>query len=191
MPPKFPPAGIGIRPFNPSGAGLSGPLPPVAPPNTFPDGGLPMKWTLRAASLSTFLTALAAACLYANPTWAEDAGVDFWHVVDDQERIVAAEESARRFDKEIDRAMQRMAVRAETLRDVIDGRLTFDEGARRFVELNRTLPAHLAEYMCQRYPAQTELERAARQLVSYLRLTREPAALALAKEWERVLAGRG
>jgi hypothetical protein len=150
-----------------------------------------MKWTVRAAALSTFMTALAAGCLYANPTWAADAGVDFWHVVDDQKRIVAAEESARRFDQEIDRAMQRVAVRTETVRDVIDGRVTFDEGARRFVELNRSLPAHLAEYTCQRYPARTDEERAARQLISFLRLTREPAAFALAEEWQCALAGRG
>lgn len=149
-----------------------------------------MKWTLRAAALSLLLTTVAAGCLYANPSWAEEAGVDFWHVADDQNRIAVAEESARRFDKDIDRAMQRMAVRTETVRDVIDGRVTFEEGARRFVELNRALPAHLADYMCERYPARTDEERAERQLISFLRLIREPEAVALAAEWECVLAGR-
>jgi hypothetical protein len=149
-----------------------------------------MKCSLRAVALSSSLMAVAAGCLFANPSWAEDAGLDFWHVVDDQERIAASEASARRYDREIDRAMQRMAVRDETVRDVMDGRVSFEEGVRRFVELNRTLPGHLLEYTCQRYPAGTEEERAARQLISFLRLSREPAAVALADEQACALAGR-
>jgi len=148
-----------------------------------------MKWTLRAAALSMFVTALAAGCLFANPSWAEEAGVDFWHVADDQRRIAAAEVKARALERETDSALLRVAVRTEVVQDVADRRMTFEEGARRFAELNRLQPAHLADYMRDRYPARTEEERAARQLISFLRLAGQPGA-AIAEEWECVLAER-
>lgn len=149
-----------------------------------------MKWTLRAAALSTFLIAVVAAGLFAYPSPADDKGGGLWHVMDDRRRVAAAEETARVLEREMEVADRRMSLRAEVVRDLLGGRLTFEDGARRFAELNRTLPAYLNDYTCRRFPGRTEEERAAHQLVCQLRVTNEPAAVALADEWECVLAGR-
>jgi hypothetical protein len=143
-----------------------------------------VKWTLRAAALSTFLTALLGAGLFADPSPAEDAGIDFWHVMDDRRRVAAAEETAQILERETEAADRRMALRGEIVRDVADGRLAFEDGARRFAELNRTLTGTLAAYTRERFPGRTDEERAARQLVLHLRHTKIPAAVALADEWE-------
>jgi hypothetical protein len=149
-----------------------------------------VNWTLRAAALSTFLTALVAAGLFAYPSPAEDAGIDFWNLMDDRQRVAAAEETARILESEAEMTDRRIAVRAEIVRDVADGRLAFEDGARRFAELNRTLPGPLAACARDRFPGRTDEERAARQLVSHLRHANAPATSALADEWECVLASR-
>ena len=94
---------------------------------------------------------------------------------------------------------RRVALRMETVEDVVAGRVGIEEAVRRFVELNRTDPRALdrVRYM---YDGTTDDERAGWQLVSHLRAYRDPRAVAAADEMacrlayprrpaERLLAG--
>jgi hypothetical protein len=150
-----------------------------------------MKLTVRAATATVFLLALAAVGLSACPSVAEAAGVDVWHYLDDRRRLAAAEATNAALDREMQVSLRRIALRGEVVRDVVGGRMTFEEGVRRFVELNRAQSGGPAEYVRQMFPGQTAEDSAALQLISHVRAAEGPAGAALADEWECVLAGRG
>src|SRR4051812_22554924 len=127
-----------------------------------------MKISLRALAAGSFLTALAAAGLTAHPALAEAAGVDFWNVPDlrfGADRLAA---EARDLDRHGEEVFHRTIVRYETVRDVAEGRLSFEEGVARFVRLNRSNPAALA-HARQLYAGGTEDALAGWQLVGQLR----------------------
>jgi hypothetical protein len=150
-----------------------------------------MKVTVRAAAAAAFLAALAAVGLSAYPSLAEEAGVDVWQILDDRRRLTAAEETDAALDRQMEQVVRRTALRREVVRDVVEGRATFTEGARRFAELNRTQSEVAAGQTRRLFPGRTAEETAALQLTSHLRAAVGPAAAALADECECVLTGRG
>jgi hypothetical protein len=141
-----------------------------------------MRWMLRTAAAGSFVTAATTLAVTAHPSWATDLG-GLWYVMDDQRGIRATEASHARMDREAETVLGRIACKEEIVQDVLDGRLRPDEAAARFAELNRGYPPALA-LVRKCYPGRTDEERAARQFLTFLRATRQPAALALAGEWE-------
>jgi hypothetical protein len=128
-----------------------------------------MKISLRALAAGSFLTALTAAGLTAHPALAEAAGVDFWNFPDLR---LAADRSAalgRDLDRQGEEAYHRTIVRYETVRDVAEGRLSFEEGVAQFVRLNRSAPAGLA-HVRQLFAGDAEDTLAGWQLVGQLRV---------------------
>lgn len=142
--------------------------------------------SLRALAAISFLTALAAVGVFADPSAAEEAGLDVWHVVDDERRIRAAEESNRAFDRATEESARRIAARDEVKRDLAEGRLTFAEAAARFTQINRSDP-RATVYARRFYPGRTEADVAARQLVQHLRVSLDPTVRGLAPDCERAL----
>ena len=147
-----------------------------------------MRWMLRTAAVGSFVTAVCAIAVSAQPSRATDLR-ELWYVMGDQERLRKAEESGARLDREVETVLSRIACKDEIVQDVLNGALPIDEAAARFAELNRAHPPAL-DLVRRCYPGRTDDERAARQFLTYLRLTRRPAALALAAEWEGRLVGR-
>jgi len=134
-----------------------------------------MKLTLRAVAAGTFLAALSIAGLTACPALAQDAGIDFWHVPDLQGGLSDSHRRARDLELEGEAIERRIALRIETVREVVAGRVEIDEAVRRFAELNRMDPPGLSRvrYM---YAGATDEERAGWQLVSHLRAYRDAVA---------------
>jgi hypothetical protein len=148
-----------------------------------------MKLSLRTMALGTFVFALIAAAVFTYPAIAEESGTDFWNVFEFQDRAAQAEQESRRAEREDTIVMNRLAVRHEIIRDVLDGRLTFEEASQRYADLNRSQPAAL-NFVRKAFPGKTDDEKAAWQLAAHLRHFGEPLAVALGEEWECVLASR-
>ena len=127
-----------------------------------------MKISLRTLATGLLLTVLAVVGVVVHPSLAEAAGLDFWHVPDLQvaQDVMAADQ--RETDRKMDEVQQRLSLRYETLVDVAAGRISFDEGVVRFVQINRSSPA-VAEWARALYPGDTDEVRAAWQLVGQLR----------------------
>src|SRR5262245_10519232 len=148
-----------------------------------------MKLSLRTVALRVFVFALIAAGLFTYPAIAEDSGTDFWSVLDLHDRMAQAQEESRWADREELAVMRRIAVRNEVIRELLEGRITFEEASERFAELNRHHAAAMG-YVRRAYSGRTDEERAAWQLASHLRGFGDPAAKALGEKWECILASR-
>src|SRR4051794_38383935 len=140
-----------------------------------------MKQTLRAVAAATFLAALATAGLTACPALAQEVGIDFWHVPDLRGGMSDTERRARDLELRGVVIARRVALRTETVRDLIAGRAGIEETLRRFAELNRQDPRAL-ELVRLIYDGPTDEDRAGWQLVSHLRAYRDPRADAAADE---------
>jgi|GEM_PF-5270609 len=148
-----------------------------------------MKLSLRTVALGTFVFVLIAAALFAYPALAEESGTEFWNVFELQDRMSQAEQESRRAEREGAIVINRLAVRHEIIRDVMDGRMTLEEGSQRYAELNKLQPS-AREYVRRVFPGRTDEERAAWQFAAHLRRFGDPAAEALGEEWECVLSSR-
>ena len=138
-----------------------------------------MKISLRALAAGSFLTALAAAGLTAHPALAEAAGVDFWQVPDLRFGADRSAAEGRELDRQGEVIYHRTTVRYETVRDVAEGRLSFEEGVARFVQLNRSNPTALARAR-ELFAGKTEDALAGWQLVGQLRANEHLRADAVA-----------
>jgi hypothetical protein len=142
-----------------------------------------VKLTLRLLAVCSFLSAVGVAVIFAYPAEADDPGGDIWQIVKAQSRIAEADRNMRKIDQEDEHVMRRVAIKQEVIRDLVDGRITFEEATQRYVELNRKHDLALT-YLRRTYPGRTDEERAARQLAAHLRNCGYPAAAALGEEWE-------
>jgi len=140
-----------------------------------------MKISLRALIVGMLFVALLLTGLIAHPALAQAAGVDFWELPDlrfgqDQmqaERVV--------LERQGETTYRRTRLRYETIVDVAGGRLSFDEGVARFVQLNRASPV-AASRVPELFPGDTEEDRAAWQLIGQLRANPHLKADAVADE---------
>jgi len=140
-----------------------------------------VKLTLRLLAVSSLLSAAGVAAVLAYPAEADDPGGDIWQIVKARSSIEEADRSMRQLDLDDEHVMRRVAIREEVIRDLVAGRMTFQQATQRFVELNRTHPSALAN-LRRMYAGRTDEERAARQLVTHMRNCGNPAAAALADE---------
>ena len=145
-----------------------------------------MKMTLRAAVAGGLFL---AAALTAYPSLAQDAGFDFWNVGDLQSGLSVREDESRALDRESEVTLHRTMIRAEIATDVIEGRTTFEEGAAQYAELNRS-HAKALSFSRKTYAGESDDERAARQLVSHLRVHPHPKANSVAEAGVRSLLQR-
>ncbi|HKA08323.1 MAG TPA: hypothetical protein VKD71_13770 [Gemmataceae bacterium] len=142
-----------------------------------------MKLMLRTLAVSSILSAVGVAAILTYPAEADDPGSDIWQIVKAQSRIAEADRNMRKIDLDDEHVLRRVAIRLEVIRDLVAGRMTFEEAAERYVELNRMQESALA-YMRRTYPGRTDEERGARQLAAHMRNSGNPAAAALGEEWE-------
>jgi hypothetical protein len=80
-------------------------------------------------------------------------------------------------------------MKQEAIRDLLDGKMTFVEAVYRFTQINRIQSE--TEAYCRLYPGHTDEQRAARQLIQYLRALGEPQGVDLANAWYFLLFDRG
>jgi len=141
-----------------------------------------VKLTLRLLAASSLLSAVGVAAIIAYPAEADDPGGDIWQIVKAQSSIAEADRNMRKIDQDDEHVMRRVAIREEVIRDLVARRITFEQATQRYVELNRTHPSALAN-LRRIYAGRTDEERAARQLVTHMRNSGIPAAIAMGEEW--------
>jgi hypothetical protein len=146
-----------------------------------------MKIVLRAVVAASFVAAILVVGFAAKPTIATDVA-EFWHVPEYGTRIRTAEEAFDELEKKSEIVGRRNALKQEALRDLLDGRLTFGEAVSRFAFINRTLAG--SAHSARLYSGTTEEERAARQVIQYLRALHDPRARELAAAWDLILFSR-
>jgi hypothetical protein len=138
--------------------------------------------------ISGFVSALSAVCCFAYPAFAEDQGFDFWNVGRYDAQMRDARSSMEVMSRHDETVLNRLERREEIIQDLLDGRLTFDGAVSQFAELNRTSANGLA--LGCTFTGQTEEDRAAQQLISFLRTGRGPACAAFAEAHECEVLGR-
>jgi len=148
-----------------------------------------MKLSLRALIAGACLIALGTVAVTAYPALAQDLGVEFWDGPDWRTRLAESERRHCELERVGEVVVRRTAVRTEAVNDLLAGRIQIDEAVRRFIDLNHSSPETL-EHVRERYPGNTDEERAAWQLIGHLRCRRTPLALALANEVATALAHR-
>jgi hypothetical protein len=147
-----------------------------------------VKIALRTLVVASLFAAILAGLLFGYPTFADDAA-DAWRLEDYRSGIEEADESSRELERKVQVVIRRNAMKQETMQDLLDGRITFADAAVRFAQINRQ---HLQRPVySQLYPGRTEEDRAARQLVQYLRALQTPESRALADAWDFLLFDRG
>jgi hypothetical protein len=144
-----------------------------------------VKFSLHTIAAGSFIASLLTAGLLANPSVAEEAGLDFWNVPTYREQLTTSEKEyleAVRNDAIVYRRMEQKIAMAD---DIVDGKLTFEEATARFAELNRMHPP-VSVTVCGEF-SPTSDQAAAFQVAAFVRATRKPGAEKLAGAWERTL----
>jgi len=148
-----------------------------------------MKIAMRTLALGTFLFVLAVTGVLACPAIAEDDGTDVWALVEFRTRMAQSEAQSRTIDRENECVRRRIAIKHEIVHDVVIGRLTFEEAALKFAELNRVPPGSI-DHVRKRFRGNTDEECARWQLAAHMRGSVDPAAQAMGEVWECILTGR-
>src|SRR4051812_20442047 len=118
-----------------------------------------MKFLLRALAAGASLTALVIAVVTAYPALAGEMETDAWSDTDLRTRMTEDDRRAQELAREEQVIMRRTAMRADTVADLIAGRIPVEEAVRRFVFLNHMDPGTLKR-VNDRYPGATDEERA-------------------------------
>jgi hypothetical protein len=147
-----------------------------------------VKIALRTLIVGSFLAALLAAGALRYPTFADDADT-VWRLDDYQSGIRAADDGCRELDRRVETVILRNTMKQEAIRDLLDGKMTFVEAVYRFTQINRNQSQ--TEAYCRLYPGRTDEQRAARQLIQYLRALGEQQGMDLANAWDFLLFDRG
>jgi hypothetical protein len=143
---------------------------------------------MRSLVLGSFLSALAVAGLCSHPSFAKDAGFDFWNVDELQQQKMTDQEKHQRMSRQNEIVLRRLDLREDVMKELLNEQISFEEATARFVEFNQTLPTKVG--VAVTFPGKTEEDRAAWQLLSYLSSRRTPFAKALREEWECILTSR-
>jgi hypothetical protein len=145
-----------------------------------------MKFSLRALAAGASLTALVVVAVTAYPALAREMEADARSDTDLRTELTATDRRAAELARQEHVVVRRTAMRAETVEDLIAGRIPVDEAVRRFVFLNHMEPGTLRR-VNERYPGATDEERAGRQLVAHVRVHPDPRAAAAADDAARRL----
>jgi hypothetical protein len=140
-------------------------------------------------ALLSILSSIPAIALTAYPALGTEIGADFWHIGELWAQKTADEESMRKLQREVDLVLRRIVLKQEVIRDLIDGRIGFDNAAELYADVNRGDPASLT-YLRSYFPGKTDEVRAAWQLVRHLQKCEDPAAEPIAEEWACILTAR-
>lgn len=144
-----------------------------------------MKLSLQNLVAASILASLLGVGLFAYPSFAEDAGIDFWNVPEYQARIRSAENRHQEMDRQNKIVLERTYRKIEITHQLVADECTFDDAIERFQTINRTMPTGIPPAIEER--GRTQREKAAYQVISYVRSLRTETATALAVELECTL----
>jgi hypothetical protein len=107
--------------------------------------------------------------LMSNPAFANDLGLDFFGLNSIEQQMANANLMNRHLDSCQEIVSRRMTARNVVLHDIVEGRMTFDEGAQMFLELDAHEPL-IMDIVRSHFPGDTDLERARQQVLRYMRV---------------------
>lgn len=123
-----------------------------------------MKLPVRASLLAVALSSAGAAAWYAPPQWAAEVA-ELWRGDETEwEADRAAAEEAHR--QQLGQLRTRQQMMRSAVDDVVEGRVTLAEATALFTELNKE-PRDLTPAIRTNYPAATERESVARQVIGW------------------------
>lgn len=153
-----------------------------------------MKTRTRVGMLLLGLLAPVGGVTYADPSWPEVLGLDFWNLP----QVESLEEMERRRAAELDAhaesIFRRLALREEVVQDLLAGRIGAVHAADQFLAICTEYPDALKSLrIC--LPGDTDRARAAAQIVAYVEARRwdddraSPELIASVKQELRDLLG--
>jgi hypothetical protein len=147
-----------------------------------------VKLSYHTLALGSFLFALVVAGLSAYPTFAEEAGIDFWNVNSYQQQLRADEKAHLELGRKDQLVIRRLETKLVIAQAVVDGHCTFESAVEQFKELNRMHPPA----MTMRSDSQTGVSELdiGFQVAAFIRATGAAGAVELAEEWECTLSSR-
>src|SRR5262245_10242223 len=89
---------------------------------------------------ASILASLVGVGLFAYPSFAEDAGIDFWNVPEYQSRIRSAENLHQEMDRKDKIVLERTYRKMEIVHQLVAGECSFDDAIERFATIIRTMP---------------------------------------------------
>jgi hypothetical protein len=110
---------------------------------------------------------LLVVVLVANPRWARALGLDVWSLPELHEQLAAGAAKSRDFEREGEVVLRRIQLKDRMVDDLIDGRSTLAEIARRFHNLDRYRPGYMTVIRAT-VPGRTDRERSARNVLSFV-----------------------
>jgi hypothetical protein len=125
-----------------------------------------MKLTIRFVIPALFLAVGGVAL--AHPRILTEVGLDLWSASAQSDENHWRAEDAR-IDTNIRHADQRSRIKESLAQDLIDGRISLADAADQFMALNEVAPAIVGS-MRQSFPASSDRESAALQVVSYVKV---------------------
>jgi hypothetical protein len=127
-----------------------------------------MRLKLRFA-LIVLIVPTAAAAIWAAPAgWVRETGLDFWRYGDAQDDYRDAQATAVTQRLQLEQTRERFRLMDSIAFDVASGRLSLVEATALFADLNRQ-PTDITDGIRRRFPAATDRESVARQVMSWSR----------------------
>jgi hypothetical protein len=112
--------------------------------------------------------AVLTGVLYLVPGAASRLGLDFWKLPDLGVQLQRDEAYGTELDREAEEALRRVAAKEETVRGVVEGRLTLGQAAARFRALDAGAPPSTRQVLAERFPAVPEDERCCREVIAWV-----------------------
>jgi hypothetical protein len=111
--------------------------------------------------------AALAGVLYLFPGPAARLGLDFWNVPEVGLDMGQAEADAADLERQSEATVRRLVAKEDTLRELVDGRLTLWQAAARFRDLDATAPASARREAERRFPGIPAEERCCRLVIAW------------------------
>lgn|SRR5262245_9572821 len=126
-----------------------------------------MKRPWRLALVVSVLSALLGGLSYACPNWTMEVGLDFWNLATYQAELDEQELLHEELEQREAAVHRALAFRLAVTRDVVEGRMTFDEGVDEFLAFNEADPER-REAAQTFFPATTLQESCRQQMLSFV-----------------------
>ena len=126
-----------------------------------------MRAFMRAAVMMSTVFAFWAATASVSPEWASGNGIDFWKFPSAQRELWASEQRIQELDERSRATHQRLILKADITKDLIDGRINLAEATERFTALNEIAPECMTTTR-HLYKGSTDAEKVGKQVIAYV-----------------------
>jgi hypothetical protein len=127
-----------------------------------------MRIPVRAVLISSAISLAYSSFVFACPEWTRELGLDVWNTFDEDEQVRINLKRQKELDAVGERVMQRVSLKLEIVRDLVERRITLEHATEQFLALNRSAP-ELMTVTRRSYPAASDEESVAQQVIGFAR----------------------